>query len=119
MVDNDEEAAERRLDRVFHALADRTRRSLLQRLAREPGATVTELSSHYDMSLNAVSKHLKVLERAGLLKRSRSGRMHRCSADLLPMMEATKALIAYEVFWRSRLDSLQEFLTESEESHES
>jgi DNA-binding transcriptional ArsR family regulator len=114
MVDQPQPDAEDRLDVVFHALADRTRRSLLRRLAAEPGCSVTELAEPFDMSLNAVSKHLKVLERAGLLERSRDGRVHRCSANLVPVMEATKTLVAYEAFWNARFDDLEAYLAEKD-----
>ncbi len=75
---------------------------------------MTELAQPFDMSLNAVSKHLKVLETARLLRRERDGRLHRCSADLGALVTATKALLSYEAFWNNRLDDLEAFLHEDD-----
>ena len=116
MVEQGGDDIEDGLDAVFHALADRTRRSLLRRLAADPGVSVSELAEPYDMSLNAVSKHLKVLERAGLLNRTREGRVHRCSANLIPVMGAVKALVAYERFWSARFDDLERYLEEKDDN---
>jgi DNA-binding transcriptional ArsR family regulator len=98
-------ADEDQLDHVFRALADRTRRSLLARLAAGP-AMVTELAGPFAMSLAAVSKHLKVLEGAGLVNRTVDGRVHRCSLEAGPLQEAEQWLNGYRSFWEGALDAL-------------
>jgi DNA-binding transcriptional ArsR family regulator len=100
-----------RLDLVFQALANRTRRALLQRLSRG-AARVTDLASPFDISLAAVSRHLSVLERAGLIDRSINGRVHSCALDASPMASAEEWLSAYNEFWNDRLDRLAEFVEE-------
>ncbi len=94
-----------RLDLVFTALANRTRRDLLARLGRAP-AKITDLAVPYEMSLPAVSKHLRVLERAGLVRRAVDGRVHRCSLDTAPLQEAERWLAHYRVFWDGTLEAL-------------
>ena len=101
--------ADDRLDLVFHALANRTRRALLNRL-KSGSAKVTELAEPFGMSLNAISKHLVVLERAGLINRSIEGRVHRCTLDAGPMAGAEEWLNGYETFWSGNLDSLARFV---------
>lgn len=93
------------LDRVFRALADRTRRSILRRLSAG-SATVTELAALSGMSLPGVSKHLGVLEQAGLVVRTVQGRVRRCSLKPGPLCEANTWLAEYRSFWESALDSL-------------
>lgn len=100
---------EAELDAVFGALADRTRRAILARLA-EGSATVGELATPYDMSLPAVSKHLKVLERAGLLARDREGRIHRCRLEAQAMTEAADWIDRTRAFWEGRLERLARYL---------
>ena len=95
-------AREDRLDRVFQALSDRTRRSLLARLAAGP-ARVTELAAPYDVSLNAISKHLKVLEGAGLIAREIDGRVHTCALDARTLHTADEWLGFYRGFWTDTL----------------
>ena len=97
------------LDRAFSALGDTTSRDILGRLM-EGSATVTELAQPFDMSLNAVSKHIRVLERAGLLKREVRGREHWCSLNPLPLKQITGWTEQYRVFWEQRLDALEDFL---------
>ncbi len=94
-----------RLDVVFHALAHRTRRLLLRRLARGP-AMITELAEPLPMSLPAVSKHLRVLERAHLVTRKVDGRVHRCSLDAEPLIEVERWLGERRALWQRALDSL-------------
>jgi DNA-binding transcriptional ArsR family regulator len=96
---------------VFRALGDRTRRAMLRRLARGP-VMVTGLAEPFDMSLAAVSKHLKVLERAGLVSRSVDGRVHRCSLRGTALRDADAWLDHYRRFWASTLDALAEFVEE-------
>ena len=97
------------LDLTFAALSDPTRREIVQRLAK--GASrVTELARPFDMSLNAVSKHVKVLERAGLVRRTRAGREHLIALDPEPIRRVARWASRYERFWSDRLDKLETFL---------
>ncbi|MGI9421948.1 MAG: ArsR/SmtB family transcription factor [Hyphomicrobiaceae bacterium] len=96
---------EEKLDLIFRALGDRTRRELLSRLANG-SSMVTELAKHFDMSLPAVGKHLRVLERAGLIQRTISGRVHHCSLNALPLKDAEQWLGHYQQFWDESLDGL-------------
>ena len=100
------------LDATFAALSDATRRGILARLATGE-ASVTELAQPYDMSLPAVSKHLRVLESAGLVARSKDGRVHRCRLEAAPMKSAAAWIEHYRQFWETQLDSLQRFLENS------
>jgi len=100
-----EDVDEDRLDLVLRAIADRTRRALLARLVQGP-ARVTDLAAPFDMSLVAVSKHLKVLERARLIERDIEGRVHRCSFQAEPLREVERWLDHYRVFWTDTLDAL-------------
>ena len=97
------------LDCVYAALADPTRRAILSRLT-EQEARVTELAEPFSISLNAVSKHVRVLEDAGLIRREIRGRDHYLSLDATPLQEATAWLEAYRQFWTTRLDRLEVFL---------
>jgi DNA-binding transcriptional ArsR family regulator len=97
------------LDEVFHALADPTRRALLKSLAGGE-QSVGELAAPFDMSLEAVSKHIRVLERAGLVQRSVQGRTHICRLDARPMHGGLEWIRHYEQFWNRRLDRLDELL---------
>jgi DNA-binding transcriptional ArsR family regulator len=92
-------------------MADPTRRAILTRLAAAP-ATVGELAEPFDMSLPAVSKHLKVLERAGLLEREIVGRVHHCRAVLEPLRAAEAWMAQRQAFWDQGLESLRSFLNE-------
>lgn len=97
------------LDDVFHALSDRTRRAILHRLAERP-TTVGELAGPFDMTLPAVSKHVKVLERAGLLSRTVDGRLHRCSLDPAALRPADEWLAPYRDFWAGQFEALDRHL---------
>jgi DNA-binding transcriptional ArsR family regulator len=97
------------LDGVFHALSDGTRRAMLRRLAGGE-RTVSELAEPFAMSLAAASKHVKVLERAGLVKRTVEGRTHRCRIETRPLGKAADWLGFYERFWNDRLDRLEQEL---------
>ena len=99
------EYSEEGLSRTFAALADPTRRAILARLKRGP-LRVTEIATPFDMSLNAVSKHLKLLERARLVRREVRGREHFCSLDAEPLSEVSDWTAAYRTFWERRLDAL-------------
>ena len=106
------------LNRVFAALSDPTRRAILHRLCLGP-ASVTELAAPVDMSLNAVSKHLKALERAGLIRREVDGRVHHLFLDAGPLEEAERWVNHYRQFWEHQLDSLEAWLARPEEGNES
>jgi DNA-binding transcriptional ArsR family regulator len=101
------------LDTTFAALADGTRRAILARLALGE-TSVTELARPFTMSLPAVSKHLSVLENAGLLTREKDGRVHRCQIEAAPMKAAAEWIARYRQFWEERLDALDRYLKESE-----
>ena len=94
---------------TFAALADPTRRAILHRLA-EGEATVNELAEPFAMTLPAVSKHLKVLERAGLITRGRNAQWRPCTLDARPLRDATEWMQQYRRFWEARLDRLDEHL---------
>ena len=97
------------LDQTYAALAAPTRRAILTRLQQQE-ARVTELAAPFNMSLNAVSKHLQVLERAGLIRREVRGREHYLSANPEPLQYAADWLNAYQQFWAHRLERLATFL---------
>lgn len=103
------EQLESRLDAVFHALGDRTRRRMLRQLAQGE-RTVTQLAEPFDMSLAAASKHIKALEGAGLIRRQVQGRTHVCNLDAGPLSDADAWLRHYERFWSARLDRLEALL---------
>lgn len=97
------------LDLVFHALADRTRRDILRRLA-QGDLSISELAESYDMSLVAVSKHVKVLEKANLVETSKEGRLHRCVMRFEPLETASDQLKFYMKFWSDQMDGLEKFV---------
>ena len=97
------------LDDVFHALADSTRRAMVQRLSRGP-ATIGELGEPFAITKPAVTKHVKVLERAGLLTRTVDGRVHRCEIDPRPLDEAESWVARVREFWEDRFDDLADYL---------
>jgi DNA-binding transcriptional ArsR family regulator len=103
------------LDAVFAALADPTRRAIVVRLA-EGEASVSELAEPFDVSLPAVTKHLAVLERAGLLEHHKQGRVRRCRLVPARMRIADDWLSTYRVFWERRLDSLTDHLKATKEA---
>ena len=98
-----------RLNRTFAALADPTRRRILSNLARG-NRCVTDLARPHRMSLPAVSKHLRVLEKAGLLRRRRYGRVHQMQLEAKPLKEAAQWVEEYRKFWEGSLDRLAEYL---------
>lgn len=97
------------LSLTFAALADPTRRAMLSRLALGE-MSVTELAAPFKMSLPAISKHLKVLERAGLIRRSREAQWRPCTLEAKPLQEATDWMEQYREFWEGSLDRLEEYL---------
>jgi len=98
-----------RLDATFAALADPTRRRILERLSAGT-RRVTELAEPFSISLPAVSKHLRVLEEAGLIKRERQGREHRLELQAAPMKEAVRWMEQYRRFWEGSLEALADYL---------
>ncbi|MBX7165235.1 MAG: metalloregulator ArsR/SmtB family transcription factor [Pirellulales bacterium] len=101
-----------RLDRTFQALADPTRRAILVRLGRGE-SSVTDLARPFRMSLPAVSKHLRVLERAGLVARRREGRVHHLRLRPEALRDAESWIAEQRQFWESRLDALDKFLQDA------
>lgn len=102
---------------VFSALADATRRSILARLTQGE-APVKELAAPFDLSGPAITKHLKVLEKAGLIERSRSAQMRPCKLRARPLKEAASWIDHYRTFWEASLDRLDEYLTELQSTSE-
>ncbi len=98
------------LNTTFAALADPTRRAILTRLA-SGDATVGELAEPFAMTMPAISKHLSVLERAGLVTKSRDGQRRNCRITATPLKNATSWLDAYRRHWEANLDSLDDYLT--------
>src|SRR5690349_23848148 len=103
--------AEERLDATFAALADPTRRAILARLAAGE-ASVMELAEPFDMSQPAISKHLKVLERAGLISRGRDAQRRPCRLEAAPLRDATTYLERYRQLWEARFQSVDDILEE-------
>lgn len=108
MVEHDSQI----LDTIFHALGDATRRAMLGELAAGQ-RSVGELAEPFAMSLAAASKHVRVLERAGLIRREIRGRTHVCSLDPAPLMSADQWLGIYRRFWTGRLDTLESLLRDA------
>ena len=100
-----------RLDRTFAALADQTRRAILTRLAKGE-ASVTQLAEPFDLSLPAISKHLKVLERAGLIERGRDRQWRPARLQAKPLKEAAEWTGRYRRFWEESYERLDEYLEE-------
>src|ERR1700751_5194386 len=107
----DPAAEQDRLDRVFFALSDPIRRTILERL---DGAAllVSELAAPFDISLQAVSRHIQVLVRAGLIQQERSGRISRCSLDAGPLLDAAVWMNRYSKYWQQQFDMLAATLAE-------
>ena len=101
------------LDNVFHALGDATRRRMLRRLSAGE-QTVSQMAKPFSMSLAAASKHIKVLERAGLVRREVRGRVHLCRLEAEPLAQASDWLAHYERFWTTRLDTLESLLRDAD-----
>ena len=103
-----EAALSRQLDLTFSALSDATRRAILERLSSGE-ASVGTLAEPFNMSRPAISKHLRVLEKAGLVRRTRDGRVSRCELDAAPMKVASDWVAAYRQYWENQLDLLQDY----------
>ena len=98
------------LDRTFAALAHPIRRAILTRLSQGGSAGVTDLAEPFDVSLMAVSKHLKVMERAGLIHRRKDGRVHRCTFSPEAMTEANAWIERHRAYWTQQLDAVAAYL---------
>lgn len=105
------------LDKIFSALSDSTRREMLARLA-ERDMSVMDLAAPFSMSKPAITKHLKVLEGAGLMRRSIQGRTHICSLTTTPLSGVADWLKFYERFWANKFDDLDNFLQQQERVHD-
>ena len=101
--------SQKNLDMTFRALSDRTRRAIIERLTHGD-ALVTELARPFDISLPAVSKHLGILEDAGLISREKDGRVRRCHLDAAPLKDAADWIAFYKRFWEGNLDALEDYL---------
>lgn len=111
-----EQLDEQRLTDILKASSDPTRRSILTTLVQQGPTRVTELAAHYDMSLNSVSKHIKVLETAGLVTRKTQGRVHLIEANLGPITEIDHWFQKLKSIWELRLDKLETLLTTGEKN---
>ena len=100
------------LDNTFHAVSDPTRRAILKMLS-DRQARVTDIAKSFPHSLNAISKHLKVLEQAGLIRREIKGRNHICQLDPAPLQEASGWFAHYRQFWEERLDAMERHIIKS------
>src|SRR5262249_54335491 len=105
-------------DATFGALADPTRRAILARLAHAPESTVGELAAPFSISLPAISRHLRVLEGAGLIEREKDGRVHHCRIVAGPMRTASDWIERYRQFWEERLDALKLYLENTPEEED-
>src|SRR5438132_822707 len=110
----DAEVGEDTLDEVFAALADPVRRSILMRLEGKE-LLVSQIAQHFDISLQAVSKHIQVLVRAGLVAQERTGRISRCRLDAGPIFSAAVWLNRYSIYWQTQFDFLAAALADIDE----
>jgi DNA-binding transcriptional ArsR family regulator len=101
-----------RLDAVFSALADPIRRAIVEHLM-EGEATVSQLAEPFDVSLPAISRHLRVLDEAGLIARRKDGRVHHCRLAEDPLGDAIAWIVHYGAFWEERMDSLEGLFAQS------
>jgi DNA-binding transcriptional ArsR family regulator len=108
-IDPEQDSADARLDRVFFALADATRRDILERLKREP-LQVSGIAEAYTVSTQAVSRHIHVLVRAGLVRQERSGRISACTIDAGSLYEAAVWINGYSHYWQAQFDALKTWL---------
>ena len=105
------------LDAVFSALADPTRRAILEHLAAGE-ASVSELAAPFDMTLPGITRHIRVLEDAGLLASRKDGRVRHCRLVEDPLRDAIAWIVRYGAFWEERLDALEQLLAERDERRE-
>ncbi|UGA56619.1 ArsR/SmtB family transcription factor [Vibrio sp. VB16] len=106
---------EQQLSQVFSALSDPTRREMLIRLGQNE-MSIADLSMPFNITKSAITKHVKVLENAGLLKRTIDGRVHHCRFDPEPLKQASDWMKFYERFWNSKFNALDVFLAKEEQS---
>lgn len=106
---------EERLSKLLKAVSDTTRRRLLTQLCQQGATRVTDLAAHYDMSLNAISKHIKVLENAGLVRRTTIGRIHLIEADLDEAERMSAWFASLKSMWMLSLEQLDDLLQTGEE----
>lgn len=116
LADADKDLEAELLDRVFFALCDPARRAILERLGEE-ALLVSQLAAPFDISLQAVSRHIQVLVRAGLVRQERSGRISRCSLVAGPIFTAAVWLNRYSKYWQEQFDLLAATLAEIEPQH--
>ena len=105
------------LDTTFTALADPTRRAILAKLSMGP-SSVSQLAEPYEMSLPAVMKHLRVLEKAGLVSQKKTGRVRECTLSAKPLKGALDWVSQYKIFWEERFDALERYLAEEKSKEE-
>jgi len=105
----------KKLSRLLKAVSNTTRRALLTQLCQQGTGRVTDLANHYAMSLNAISKHIKVLENAGLVKRTTVGRTHLIEAELGQVEQMSNWFVSLQSIWALSLDELENVLNEGEE----
>lgn len=103
-----------KIDRVAAAISDPTRRAIVERLARGP-ATISDVAEPFPMSLTGFCKHVRVLERAGLVRRTRRGRENTLELTPNPLREVAKWTLKYEQFWNERLDRMEKFFAQQKE----
>ncbi len=111
------DAEAERLDQVFFALSDPVRRAILQRLDQGP-LLVSEIAAPFEISLQAVSRHIQVLVRAGLISQARTGRISRCSLDAEPLSEAAAWINRYARYWQGQFETLAQHLIQLESEKE-
>jgi DNA-binding transcriptional ArsR family regulator len=109
--------SETNIDRVTAAISDPTRRRIIERLARGP-ARISDVARPFSMSLTGFCKHVRVLERAGLVRRTRRGRENTLELFAEPMRDVARWILRYESFWASRLDRLEAFFAEETKAKE-
>ena len=113
-----EYAKDKMLSELLKAVSDTTRRSLLTQLCQEGPSRVTDLANYYDMSLNAVSKHIKILEKTGLVKRKTIGRVHWIEANLEQVGVIDDWFKTLKLMWEFRLEKLNEILQNGEKTND-
>ena len=114
-IEEDTDSDEARIDRVFFALSDPVRRKILEQLGEE-AKLVSELAAPFDISLQAVSRHIQMLVRAGLVKQERTGRVSRCSLVAGPIFAVAVWINRYSKYWQEQFDMLSAALEEIEEN---
>ena len=105
---------DRSLDNILGAISDPTRRAIIGQLAQGP-ARISDVAAPFPMSLTGFCKHVRVLERAGLIKRTREGRENKLELSAEPLRDVARWILQYEQFWNTRLDRLEKFFTQGKE----